>query len=627
MSTWSERSDTVERFLIDDQGRTKKPLKPLYISPTIRREMHGNEPRVVEPSGWKEHEKSQTKVGEVMTFKPELPIRFTEDGFHQYRNDYKKSSVQGTHVTFQRGKSHALTSAHVPMVLEILGGNKTKVGDKVTNTHETKPFKYVSLFAGIGGFDTALNNLGGTCVMASEIDKYASQAYGALYGDVPEGDVTKIDAEDVPDHDLLAAGFPCQSFSVAGKRLGFEDTRGTLFFEVARIAKVKQPRVLLLENVKGLVGHDKGRTLDTIVRTLNEIGYRVDFEVLNSKFFGVPQNRERIFIVGIREDLVENEPWVNTKGTTIVPKGKRRIGAYEGIKTFNFDWPVQGEVTTKLRDILEPTVDEKYYLSDEKTAALVAKLDESAITDTDEVNVVGRVDWTKNDRTNRVYGIGGVSPTPSGLGQGGGTEPRVALPAEPPFCIHNIYGGFDESKPRVFKDESPTIRTSAGGGHLPSVVLNGLPVKEATKKGYAVAQEGDVVNYKFPDSKTRRGRVGKQIAHTLEATSINQGVVEREGCVNNRGTVETRETSNALDANYSKGIDNHGQRTQVLEGPRYRIRKLTPLECFRLQGFSDEAHQALVDAGISDTQRYKQAGNAVTVNVVEAIGAQLLPFI
>lgn len=159
-------------------------------------------------------------------------------------------------------------------------------------------FTYISLFAGIGGFDFGLNAVGGECVFASEIDKFASESYRTLHnGDVLHGDITKIDAEDVPDHDVMAAGFPCQAFSVAGKRGGFEDARGTLFFEVARIAAVKKPSVLLLENVKGLIGHDKGRTLDTIVKTLNDIGYRVDFEVLNSKYFGVPQNRERIFIV------------------------------------------------------------------------------------------------------------------------------------------------------------------------------------------------------------------------------------------------------------------------------------------------------------------------------------------
>lgn len=450
------------------------------------------------------------------------------------------------------------------------------MADLLTKTNDGRTFKYVSIFSGIGGFEQALNGLGGLCVMASEIDKYAEQAYQALYGHATVGDIQKVNAEDVPDHDVLVGGFPCQSFSVAGKRGGFEDARGTLFFDIARIAAEKQPKVILAENVKGLISHDKGKTMDTIVKALNEIGYRVDFNVLNSKFFGVPQNRERVFIVAIREDLVENEPWSDTKGSKIVPKGKRRISGYDDVKTFNYDWPEQDEVTTKLVDILEESVDEHFYLPDEKTAALVAKM-------------------PAEDK------------------------------ADAPNVVHNIYGGFKETKPRVFKDVSPTIRTSAGGGHLPSLLEEtGLPIREATSKGYAIAQEGDAVNFRFPNSKTRRGRVGKQIANTLEASGISQGAV-----VNDRGNARENADgiSNAVDANYFKGLDNHAQRTHVLESPRYRIRKLSPLECFRLQGFSDEAHQALVDAGISNTQRYKQAGNAVTVNVIEALGERLLRYL
>src|SRR5699024_7026678 len=144
--------------------------------------------------------------------------------------------------------------------------------------------------------------------------------------------------------------------------------RGTLFFDIARIVSEKKPKALLLENVKGLVNHDKGNTLDTMIRTLNDIGYVVDFDVLNSKYFGVPQNRERIFIVAIREDLIEAVPFSEeaTKGNTIVPKGKRRIG--EWAKTFNFDWPEQGEVTTRIRYILEHGDGQRYYLDEVKTA-------------------------------------------------------------------------------------------------------------------------------------------------------------------------------------------------------------------------------------------------------------------
>jgi len=314
-------------------------------------------------------------------------------------------------------------------------------------------FKYVSLFSGIGGFETALNRFGGECVMASEIDKFVVKAYEAIYGYKPKGDVTKIDAKDVPDHDILTAGFPCQSFSVAGKRKGFEDTRGTLFFEVARIAKVKQPRVVLLENVKGLVTHDKGKTLKVILETMEGLGYTVWYKVLNSKYFGVPQNRERIFIVCIKE-----------------PKGE-------------FKFPSNNQVTVRLKDILEDNVDEKYYLSEEKTKRLLDTL---------------RENWNPEE---------------------------------------------DNDKPQPLSD-------------------------------------GNGVSY-------------------------------------------------CLDANYHKGIStlNKARRTHIRLGHEYRIRKLTPLECLRLQGFPDEYFHIMKSIGISDTQIYKMAGNAVTVNVVEEICKNILEVI
>jgi DNA (cytosine-5)-methyltransferase 1 len=159
-------------------------------------------------------------------------------------------------------------------------------------------FKFVELFAGIGGFRQGLTPLGGECVLASEWDKYASQAYSILYGgEHLHGDVTKVNENDVPDHDLLVFGMPCQAFSVAGKRLGFEDMRGTLYFEAMRIAKAKKPKALWMENVKGLIGHDGGRTLEVMAQAMSDIGYTIDFDVMNSKYFGVPQNRERIFMI------------------------------------------------------------------------------------------------------------------------------------------------------------------------------------------------------------------------------------------------------------------------------------------------------------------------------------------
>lgn len=157
---------------------------------------------------------------------------------------------------------------------------------------------YISLFAGIGGFDLALSRHGHECVWANEWDKYASFLYARNLGEIDTRDITTIPTSEIPDHDLLVGGFPCQAFSIAGKRRGFAETRGTLFFEIARILKDKQPKYFILENVKGLLSHDEGRTFRTIITTLTDLGYDLQWQVLNSKNFGVPQNRERVFIVG-----------------------------------------------------------------------------------------------------------------------------------------------------------------------------------------------------------------------------------------------------------------------------------------------------------------------------------------
>jgi DNA (cytosine-5)-methyltransferase 1 len=166
-----------------------------------------------------------------------------------------------------------------------------------------KKIKFIDLFSGIGGFRIALESIGGQCVFSSDIDKWANKTYLLNFGERPRGDITKINAEKIPDHDVLCAGFPCQPFSIAGHRKGFCDTRGTLFFEVERILKEKKPQAFILENVKGLINHDKGRTFETIKDSLKNLGYSIFYEVLNSKDYGVPQNRERIYIVGFKGNI------------------------------------------------------------------------------------------------------------------------------------------------------------------------------------------------------------------------------------------------------------------------------------------------------------------------------------
>lgn len=196
-------------------------------------------------------------------------------------------------------------------------------------------FTFIDLFAGIGGIRLAYQKEGGACVFSSEIDKFACQTYEANWNEYPSGDITKIDAKEIPKFDILLAGFPCQAFSIAGKRRGFSDTRGTMFFEVERILEYHKPKCFMLENVKGLVNHDKGKTFKVMREILEgKLGYKIYYKVLNAKDFGLPQNRERIIIVGFRNHDVE------------------------------FCFPVPTDIKTKLSDILEDKVDPKYTISD-----------------------------------------------------------------------------------------------------------------------------------------------------------------------------------------------------------------------------------------------------------------------
>ena len=270
--------------------------------------------------------------------------------------------------------------------------SKSKLA-KVLELHEEAPFRdennnpkfrFIDLFAGIGGIRLPFQQLGGECVFSSEWDKFAQRTYAANYGEVPSGDITQIVASDIPDHDILMGGFPCQSFSQAGLKKGFEDTRGTMFFEIQRILGEKRPKVFLLENVKQLKGHDKGRTLQTILNILTgesdlplddvpmsadarealgkKLNYWVDYKVLRAADFGIPQNRERIFIIGFDRDYF---------GENI---------------DFNkiFKWPEPTNQPTKVGDILESqeildTLEDKYTISDKLWAGHLRRKAEHGI--------------------------------------------------------------------------------------------------------------------------------------------------------------------------------------------------------------------------------------------------------
>lgn len=210
------------------------------------------------------------------------------------------------------------------------------------STNYPQPIKFIDLFCGIGGFryaaKSAFENIGitGECVFSSDIDKFAQESYAANFFEIPRGDITKIAANEIPDFDLLFGGFPCQAFSICGLQRGFSDnTRGTLFFDIARIIKEKKPQAFVLENVKNLISHNNGNTLKTILNVLrDELGYHIDYHLLNALDFGLPQKRERIVIIGSK-------------------------------KPFKMDWNFDIKNKKTLSDILEKNVDKKYYASDE----------------------------------------------------------------------------------------------------------------------------------------------------------------------------------------------------------------------------------------------------------------------
>ena len=406
------------------------------------------------------------------------------------------------------------------------------------------------MFAGIGGFRSGLSKFGDFFVPVGfcEIDPYARRAYEAIYdtkGELFFEDARKIVPEDLPDINLICGGFPCQSFSVAGKRGGFEDARGTLFFEIARIARIKRPEYLLLENVPGLLSHDSGRTFATILGTLSELGYDVAWQVLNSADFGVPQSRKRVFLVCCL--------------------GEERAG-----------------------EIL-------------------------SFTDANPKTIVQKLGGRQGDR---VYDQDGLS------------------------C---------------------TLTSSAGGfaGNTGLYSVGQLPIKSFTKSAYQIAEPGDSIDLAYSNLNSRRGRVGKQIAHTL-TTSSTQGVY----CIDMNPEPKITELARCITARQDSGIGNRrGEHSGVLEkagdGPcaflnperetvrqqgrrmkdpeepmftlttqdlhgiaeQDRIRKLMPIECWRLQGFTDEQFLKAQSAGISDARLYKMAGNAVSVPVITALGA------
>jgi DNA (cytosine-5)-methyltransferase 1 len=250
-------------------------------------------------------------------------------------------------------------------------------------------FTFIDLFCGIGGFRQAMESVGGTCVFSSDKNKNAWLSYQANYGEIPSGNITKIQAEDIPPFNVLCAGFPCQPFSIAGKQRGFDDKRGTMFFEIARIVDYHKPEVIFLENVANLEKHDNGNTIKVITGTLDKLGYDVEYKVLNSKDYGVAQIRKRIYIICFRKDL----------------RAK-----------FSFPEPFESDIAVE--DFLEMEVDEHYYI--DRPDIVFYKEDSTVrVRDTYRMGYIGNIGQGR-----RIYSIKGLTPTfvVSARGPAGGTE-------------------------------------------------------------------------------------------------------------------------------------------------------------------------------------------------------------
>ena len=407
-----------------------------------------------------------------------------------------------------------------------------------------KNLKVLSLFSGIGAFEKALDrlNIDYELVAFSEIDKYATKSYCAIHG-VDEsmnlGDITEVDENSLPkDIDLITYGFPCQDISLAGKQKGLFNNDGTqtrsgLFFEALRIIEATKPKIAIAENVKNLTGKKFKEQFELVLKSLEEAGYSNYWKVLNAKDYGIPQNRERVFIISIRKDI---------------DKG--------------FEFPEPFPLKLRLKDMLDDEVDEKFYLdstkeyfikhsfeSEEKgngfrfaphvkknanVAKTVTTRAGGRMDDNFVVDVECEEDIFKFDSTNKMIQVGQMYGT---------EKEHKCVPVEP-VRLGNIYGekfgtGYAGN---VWDKEciSPTLMTMQGGNRQPLVIDEGVKagntspsgnynpsvtVREATKKGYAEAVEGDSVNIGQPNSKTRRGRVGKQVSQTLTTSGGNEMTV------------------------------------------------------------------------------------------------------
>lgn len=420
--------------------------------------------------------------------------------------------------------------------------------------------KVLELFAGIGACSKSLTNLGieHEIVDAVEIDKFAISSFNAIHGtNFEPQNICEWD-KDV-ECDLIMHGSPCQDFSVAGKNAGGDEgsgTRSSLLYESLRIIEKTRPKYVIWENVKNLLSKKHFHNFQAYLDRMANLGYINSYQVLNAKDYGVPQNRERVFTVSIREDIWED-----------------RYNNYKSI----FEFPKKQPLQKRLKDILEAEVDEKYYLSEDRLSVIYKweqRQKENGRGFRFEVKNgedIGRAVTTSGDRpcsTNyiRAERVGGLYDTETSKHQAGSIYDTGGVSP----ALSTMQGGNQEP---LIVAKNPR----QGEGKMPS----NYAIKTANRQGYDIAKDGDSIDLAYPNSTTRRGRVGHGVSKTL-------------ACADNMATVQN-----------------------------YRIRKLTPKECWRLMGFSDEDFNKAAKVN-SNTQLYKQAGNSIVVNVIQAILEELL---
>ena len=402
---------------------------------------------------------------------------------------------------------------------------------------------FLDFFSGVGGFRRGMELAGHTCLGHCEWDKFANMSYGAIHNIREDEwfgrDIRDVRANELPKSDVWCFGFPCQDISVAGKQLGFDGKRSSLFFAVTKLIRdtkeENRPKYLFIENVKNLLSVNGGADFLKLLIELDEIGYDAEWQVLNTKNFGLPQNRERVFIIG------------HLRGS-----GGRKV------------FPIQGSNGENLKQVISGSDAQRVYSSDgiartlksegggqgAKTGLYFINKDKEQIKFRDVANCIDANYYKGLDCHQQRTGV---------------LDARAVLTPE---RVNKRQNGR-----RVKDDGEPMFTLTAQDRH-------GVMIREATKQGYAIAEEGDSINLEQPNSKTRRGRVGKGVANTLTC-SCNQGTLD--GC---------------------------------------RIRRLTPKECWRLQGWKDIDYEKAARV-CSESQLYKQAGNGVSVPVVRAIAERL----